>query len=104
MAWIALQNWFLKFRKTPYVDMVLKYRIFLYDSWFDSLSKEEQQKEIERIFIAKQKKEQRLSDSITRFNAIGQVLDNLTNGNFSRYNDTALNTNISLNLQKSKYW
>jgi len=55
MAWYWLYKWFVSFRKLPYVNIINWYRQFLYDEWFNSLTKEEQKKEKARIEGLKEK-------------------------------------------------
>lgn len=49
MAWYALYKWFIPWRKTKYVNRINEYKVYLYDTWFKSLSEEDQQKELDRI-------------------------------------------------------
>ncbi len=48
MAWYALYNWFIRFRKIPYTNWINWYRHHLYNEWFKMLSEEEQKVELER--------------------------------------------------------
>ena len=56
MAWRSLQRWFLRFRKSYYPDVIVIYKNYLYDEWFNSLSEEEQKAEIERQRQLKEKR------------------------------------------------
>ena len=56
MAWRSLQRWFLRFRKSYYPDVIVIYKNYLYDEWFNSLSEEEQKVEIERQQQLKEKR------------------------------------------------
>ena len=56
MTWRSLQLWFLRFRKSYYPDVVVIYKNYLYDKWFNSLSEEEQKTEIERQRRLKEKR------------------------------------------------
>lgn len=55
MAWWALYNWFVQFRKTPYDHWIFWYKKYLYDEWFNSLSEDEQRNELKRIRLKEEK-------------------------------------------------
>ena len=57
MAWRSLYLWFQTFRKETYLDVNAIYRKYLYDEWFNSLSEDEQKKEIEYQKRLKEKRE-----------------------------------------------
>ena len=56
MAWRSLRLWFSRFRKSYYPDVIVIYKNYLYDEWFNSLSEEEQKAEVERQQRLKEKR------------------------------------------------
>ena len=63
MAWWALKKWFMRFRKSYYPDCRVLYKNFLYDEWFNSLTKEDQEEELrlQRELKEKRKREGELA-------------------------------------------
>lgn len=56
MSWRSLRLWFETFRKSYYPDVIVIYKNYLYDEWFNSLSEEEQKAEVERQQRLKEKR------------------------------------------------
>lgn len=76
MAWFALYKWFIPWRKTPYQNMILWYRNYLYNTWFDSLSEEERQNELKRVNDMKEKRKREGEASLYRLGKMFQIIDN----------------------------
>jgi hypothetical protein len=85
MAWMALYKWFIPWRKTNYINEVSWYRGYLYDEWFNSLSEEDKQKELNRIETAKAKRKRDGEQALARLYGVFSYMDHATNGMCSEY-------------------
>lgn len=94
MAWYALYKWFSTFRKQPAFNWISWYRGYLYKEWFDSLSEEDQIKELAR----KRAEEKHNQECLNNFLCMGAML----NGYMQR--EGYMTEGIDLTLHKSKYW
>lgn len=75
MGWYSLYKWFIQFRKTHYTNMIYWYEKYLYDTWFNNLSDDEKQKEIERINKNKQKEKMKINQLISVLNGSIEYLN-----------------------------
>lgn len=78
MAWRSLYLWFQTFRKETYINVNAIYRKYLYDEWFNSLSEEEQKKEIEYQKKLKEKREREGKMALARFCAMTAKMQELS--------------------------
>lgn len=87
MAWYSLYKWFIRFRKLPYDNMVIHYRRYLYDTWFNSLSEEDQKLELHRIQENKERRKRQGRQALMQLNMMLDAMNRATHGSMSTYTD-----------------
>ena len=87
MAWRSLYRWFAAFRKSYYPDVIVIYKNYLYDEWFNSLSEEEQKAEIERQQQLKEKRIREGEEALKRLRYMTAKMREISsrNGSINSY-------------------
>lgn len=78
MAWYALYKWFIPWRKIKYINRINEHKVYLYDEWFNSLSEEDQQKELNRIEEIRERRRRKVKQTLHTINAVTSYLYNKT--------------------------
>ena len=79
MAWRSLRLWFETFRKSYYPNVIIVYKNYLYDEWFNTLSEEEQKAEAKRQKMLKEKQEREAKEALSRLIAMNVQIKELAN-------------------------
>ena len=103
MAWWALYNWFVQFRKTPYDHWIFWYKKYLYDEWFNSLSEDEQRNELKRIRLKEEKRKIELERLMNGMAMMYSTMDRLTGGKMYEITEAARMVD-KISYHPSKYW
>lgn len=103
MAWYSLYKWFIPWRKIPYRNMITMYKNYLYDTWFDSLSEEEQQNELKRITDIKDKRKRDGEQALYNLTKMYQIMDDSTHGKVTETMKIVASMN-KFTISPSKYW
>lgn len=82
MAWYALYKWFAPWRRTKYINRTNEYSRYLYDTWFESLTEEEQQRVLQRIEERKLKRRREAEAMFCRIGTIMGYLQSKTHNDF----------------------
>ena len=82
MAWYSLYKWFRTFRKRGYINYVSWYKGFLYDKWFESLSEEEQRKELEQQEEFKKQRERDGKAALENLLAMYRAIERVAGGSY----------------------
>ena len=74
MAWYSLYKWFIPWRKIKYINRVSEYKVYLHDEWFNSLSEEDKQKELNRIEEIRERRRRNAEQALHTINAVTNYL------------------------------
>lgn len=87
MAWYALYKWFIPWRKTPYINWIIRYKRHLYDEWFDNLPEDEQKAELERQKMIREKRKRDGQNALATLIGMNAILNRYTHDSISSYSD-----------------
>lgn len=106
MAWYALYKWFIPWRKTNYINQISMYKKHIYNEWFNNLSDEDKQNELNRLEELRQKRKRDGEQALENLGRLFGIMNNTTHGQMMDYMKIASDVNKlnKLSIHPSKYW
>lgn len=85
MAWYALYRWFKRFSTREYTNWIQWYKKKLYDDWFNSLTKEQQEQVLEVKRLKQEESDRKFKDALATLGWMCGYLNERTHGGLDYY-------------------